>query len=90
MLQLALTSVASFAYFYRSWYNRKSELSRHAFCAQNRTKVAELVAQVKAFDRLVYEILVDRNESEENLNKKLERLEDELQRLVTFSVKMFT
>ena len=82
--------MASFAFFYRSWYNRKSELSRHAFCAQNRTKVAELVAQVKAFDRLVYEILVDRNESEENLNKKLERLEDELQRLVTFSVKMFT
>ena len=82
--------MASFCYFYRSWYNRKSELSRHAFCAQNRSKVSELVAQVKAFDRLVYEILVDRNESEENLNKKLERLEDELQRLVTFSVKMFT
>ena len=82
--------MASFCYFYRSWYNRKSELSRHAFCAQNRTKVAELVAQVKAFDRLVYEILVDRNESEENLNKKLERLEDELQRLVPFSVKLFT
>ena len=82
--------MASFAFFYRSWYNRKSELSRHAFCAQNRTKVAELVAQVKAFDRLVYEILVDRNESEENFNQKLERLEDELQRLVIFSVKMFT
>ena len=82
--------MASFAFFYRSWYNRKSELSRHAFCAQNRTKVAELVAQVKAFDRLVYEILVDRNESEENLNRKLERLEDELQRLVIFRVKMFT
>ena len=73
--------MASVGYFYRCWYGRKRDISRHAFCAQNRTKVAELVAQVKDFDRLVWEILVDRNQSEEKINEQLERLEDQLQRL---------
>ena len=71
-IQMAVTSGIGILYYFQKWNQNKSNLHRHAKCAQFAHKVA-------VFDQLIYEILSDVNQSETEFRKNISELEDRVQ-----------